>query len=402
MKKLLVLGGGLNQLPLIKAAKEAGLYVIVCDYNHEPPGAKLCDKFYEKNAGDRDVILKIAEEEHIDGIIANTEALMANVAFISEKLGLVGNSEKSVMNLISKSRFRDLQRASGLYAPQHLETDDLAQALEAIAGFTYPIVVKPGENSGSRGTTVIHGKEEQEKLQAAFHLCKELSRNRRVVVEEYIESMALEDVEAEVFVHQGHILWDGLLLTLRTEQLPLIPMTAVYPFPYTDDRLTRTKAALEKAISAAGIVHGEYNAELFFTKDDRLFILEINARQGGDAIPEYVHKSSGVDFSKLLVTTAVGDNTYWDSLKTYPREIRYISYHPLFPTKTGTFVGLDIDPRVKDYVTKIDLCIQPGEPVQAAENAAFEIGYVELVFPNQEAQMGLSRQLCDLIRIVVE
>ena len=402
MKKILVLGGGINQLPLIEAAKAEGYYVIVCDYNHEPPGAKLCDKFYEASAGDRNVLLEIAEKEQINGVVANTEALMANVSFVSEKFGLVGNPEQAVQTLLSKSKFRKLQEAIGVFTPKHIEARNLEEAYKKITGFTYPIIIKPGENSGSRGTTVINSKEEREELAVAFKTCKELSRDDHVIIEEFVDASDLEGVEAEIFVHEGEILWDGLLLTLRSESLPLIPMTAVYPLPYDDDKIAQIKQALEKTISAAGIVHGEYNAELYFTKNNELFIMEINARQGGDFIPTYVHKSSGVNLYKLLVTTAMGDNYYWDTLKTFKRSIQNISFHPIFSTKTGAFVKLDIDKRVTDYISKIELSVKPGDTVYAAEDASYEIGYVELSFPNAQIQMEISRHLWQYVQVIVE
>lgn len=402
MKKLLVLGGGVDQLPLIKAAKAEGYHVIVCDYNHEPPGAKLCNTFYEVSAGDRSKVLEIAQKEKINGVVANTEALMRNVCFISEKLGLVGNSEQAVQTLLSKSKFRELQTAIGVYSPKHIEAREFEEAYKKITDFTYPIIIKPGENSGSRGTTVINSKEKREELAATFKICKELSRDDHVIIEEYVDASDFEEVEAEIFVHEGEILWDGLLLTLRSESLPLIPMTDVYPLPYDDDKISQIKQALEKTILAAGIVHGEYNAELFFTKNNELFIMEINARQGGDSIPAYVHKSCGVNLHKLLVTTAMGDNYYWDTLKTFKRSIQNISFHPIFSTKTGAFVKLDIDNRVTDYISKVELSVKPGDTVYAAKDASYDIGYIELSFPNAQIQMEISRHLWQYVQVIVE
>lgn len=402
MKKILVLGGGVNQLPLIETAKTEGYYVIVCDYNHEPPGAKLCDKFYEDDASDKDILQKIAIKEKIDGIIANTEALMENVSFISEKLGLVGNAVYAVQNLISKNKFRELQKATNLYSPRHVRTNDLNEGYKKTADFFYPIIVKPNKNSGSRGTTVIISREEKEKFVAAFQACKDLSRDHEVVIEEFIEPMAAEEVEAEIFVHNGEILWDGLLLTMRNEALPLLPITDIYPLPYDDKKISIIKKELKKAISAAGIVHGEYNAELYFTKNNELFILEINPRQGGDSIPLYVHKSCGVNLNKLLVTTAVGDDYYWNELKTYKRTIQNITYYPLFSIGQGIFIKLDIDKRIKKYITKIELFVRSGDIIYAAENATFKIGYIELLFPDKQIQMQISKNIWKYVRILLD
>ena len=44
---------------------------------------------------------------------------MLNVAYISRQLGLVGNSEASVAILLSKNKFRKLQKDAGVFAPEH-------------------------------------------------------------------------------------------------------------------------------------------------------------------------------------------------------------------------------------------------------------------------------------------
>ena len=45
MKKLMILGGSENQLPLILTAKNLGLYVVLCDYSEENVGREHCDAF---------------------------------------------------------------------------------------------------------------------------------------------------------------------------------------------------------------------------------------------------------------------------------------------------------------------------------------------------------------------
>ena len=42
MKKILILGAGIYQVPLIKKAKEMGLYTIVGQYSWELSGIFLC------------------------------------------------------------------------------------------------------------------------------------------------------------------------------------------------------------------------------------------------------------------------------------------------------------------------------------------------------------------------
>lgn len=44
MRKLLILGAGIYQVPLIKKAKEMGLYTIAASYAGNYPGLSLADE----------------------------------------------------------------------------------------------------------------------------------------------------------------------------------------------------------------------------------------------------------------------------------------------------------------------------------------------------------------------
>ena len=67
MKKILILGAGIYQVPLIKTAKRMGLYTIVASIPGNYPGFELADKVYYENTTDYKRILSIARKEKIDG-----------------------------------------------------------------------------------------------------------------------------------------------------------------------------------------------------------------------------------------------------------------------------------------------------------------------------------------------
>ena len=58
MKKILILGGSNNQLPLILSAKKLGLYIVLCDYAEENEGRKYCDAFYQIKYN-KDIVLSV-------------------------------------------------------------------------------------------------------------------------------------------------------------------------------------------------------------------------------------------------------------------------------------------------------------------------------------------------------
>ena len=65
MKKIMILGAGIYQVPLIKTAKRMGLYTIVVSIPGNYPGFALADKVYYENTVDDEKILEIARAEPV-------------------------------------------------------------------------------------------------------------------------------------------------------------------------------------------------------------------------------------------------------------------------------------------------------------------------------------------------
>ena len=89
-KKLLILGAGIYQVPLIRKAKELGLYTIVCSIPGNYPGFREADQRYEVDTTDKDAILEIAQREKIAGICtAGTDVAIPSVGFCMRKNGII-------------------------------------------------------------------------------------------------------------------------------------------------------------------------------------------------------------------------------------------------------------------------------------------------------------------------
>lgn len=383
MKTIMVIGAGKTQMPLIEAAKKEGYHTVVCDLNPDAPGVALADEYCKISTKDRDGLFRTAQEKKIDGIVANSEYAMCDVAAISSGLGLVGNPESAIAILSSKSKFRTLQKQIGLFAPR-VDGD-----------LSFPVIIKPDMNSGTRGITVANDEAE---VEAAVKACSALSRNGKAIVEEYVPIDPETVVEGEIFVHSGNILWDGLFRSIRSKAAPMIPMT--YVFPLDEERVEELKAALERAFQAAGVIHGEYNIEACFV-DEKPFIIEINPRQGGNDLPRYVQDHCGIDYYRLLVSTSVGDDGYWESLGDYERQNNRITHHMLYPRYTGRFRGVRIADEIKDYISRTQVKVDIGDEIKQASDGSASIGYVDLAFGSLVEQ-GVSNRLEDLIRIEVD
>lgn len=402
MKTIMIIGAGEAQVPLIEAARKERYRTVVCDFNPSAPGVPLADEFCNVSTKDRDGLLNIATSRNIDGVVANSEYAMCDVAHITNKLGLVGNPESAIETLSSKSGFRELQKRAGLFAPKSLRGEEIERLLTGEGLLPFPIVIKPDKSSGTRGTTTLSDPTDLGALRRSVDACSKISRNGKVTVEEYIPMPAPVAIEGEVFVHHGEILWDGLFLTIRSRRAIAIPMTYVFPLQEEEGKVKALKEALATALRAAGVLHGEYNVEAYITGAGEPFIIEINPRQGGNDLPKYVQEHCGIDLYRLLVTTSVGNDIYWDSLRQLGRERHLLVHHMLYPRDAGLFRGIRISDQIASNVYRTKLEVEPGAMLAGTIDASSSIGYVDLSFASTDEQLRAALSIEELIRIEVE
>ena len=203
MKTIMIVGAGRSQIPLIKAAKKEKYHTVVCDTNPLAPGVSIADEFLPVSTKDRNGLLTVAKSRHIDGIVANSEYAMCDVAYIVNQLGLVGNPENAVATISSKIRFRSLQKKEGLFAPEFLDDASIEQVLTDKGLLSYPIIIKPDQSSGTRSVATITDSYDQDAIREAINAARTVSRNGKAIAEKLIPMPTRTVIEGEIFLHNG-------------------------------------------------------------------------------------------------------------------------------------------------------------------------------------------------------
>ena len=204
MKRILMLGGSMQQIPIIKLAKEMGLYVITCDYTPNNPGHQYSDEYYNVSTTDLDGVLELAKKLNIDGIVAYaSDPAAPTAAYVAEKLGLPGNPYESVKICTEKDLFREFLTTHGLHAPKAKGFSSLEEAKRDIDCFAFPVMVKPVDSSGSKGVVKIYTPSE---LENAVAEALDYSRSKRFVIEEFIEKKGYQ-VSGDGFSVNGELLF---------------------------------------------------------------------------------------------------------------------------------------------------------------------------------------------------
>ena len=381
MKKILLLGGSAQQLVAIKAAKELGYYTIVCDYLPDNPGQYEADKFYATSTTDIEAVYEIAKEEQINGILAyasDPAALPAEI--VAEKLGLPTNPAKSVGILGLKYPWRKFLHDNGFACPKFYPFNPqtpIDEIKNNIKNFTFPFVVKPTDSSGSKGVTRL---DDWNGLEKAISRADEYSRNKVLLVEEFIQRGYPYVIGGDIFVWNGKIVLYGEMECLRDMvRSPLIPIGKKKPAAINEKQKRFVYNELQRVITALNIRFGEMNIEILLDKDDNVHFLELGPRAGGNMIPIQLSDAFGIDLVKANVQAAIGVKPDFVDKPVKALPGCYMHY-VLHSYETGTFGNVEIDESIRKFVYREVIYKKPGDKIEVFDGAGKALGIIFLHF----------------------
>ncbi len=394
MKKILLLGGSAQQVIAIETAKRLGFYTVLCDFLPDNPGQYAADKFYLISTTDKEAVLKVAQEEDIDGILAYaSDPAAPTAAYVAEKMGLPGNPYESVEILCNKDRFRKFLHENGFCAPQAGGYANAEEVHADIEKYTLPIIMKPVDSSGSKGATVLRTLEE---LDAAISFAFSFSRSHRIIVEEFIEKKHDYLIGGDVFIYGGKIIQYGLLNCHRDLNVnPLVPVGKSYPAQLEEQSLQNVKETLQMMVDKLGLIAGAMNVELVIDKHNRVFPVDVGPRSGGNMIPDLLGMIFKSDVVEMSVKAAMGMEI---NIKEQVGEAYYAT-HNLHSVKNGLFGGVNYSKDIEKYIVKECVYKKNGDTVEYFDNAAKAIGIVFLKFDCEESMRRILENINEHIQI---
>lgn len=320
MKKLLVIGASVLQLPAILKAKEMGLQVAVADYNPKALGIQYADEFFNASTIDEDAICGVAEEYRPDGIMTlATDMPMRSVAKACSLLGLPGISYETAVKATDKSEMIKAFMNGGVSCPWHF-TVHSPEELESVEKYiSYPCIIKPTDNAGSRGVVLLRS---AENLFGAYEYSRAESRKGNVIIEEFLEG---EEVSVEVMVQDGVVHVLQITDKITTGAPHFVEMGHTQPSHHSPEICSAIRETAEAAVKAVGIDCGPAHVEMMVTSRGPVMI-ELGARMGGDCITTHlVPLSTGIDMVKATIEISLGLKPDLTPKFSHGSAIRYLS-----------------------------------------------------------------------------
>lgn len=393
MKRLMIVGASVLQLPAILKAKEMGLQVAVVDYNPKAVGIPYADVYYNASTMDEDAVLAAAEDYCPDGIMTlATDIPMRGVAKVSDKLHLHSISYDTAIKATDKYEMIKAFKEHGVPSPWFFVVDSLPELQSHRDEITYPCILKPVDNAGSRGVVKADNYEELA-LYYGYSLAN--SRQGKVIVEEYLDG---PEVSVEVMVVNGKVNILQITDKITTGTPYFVEMGHTQPSQLSAGIQEDIRRLTCAACDAVGIDKGPAHVEMRVTSRGPVMI-ELGARMGGDNITTHlVPLSTGIDMVGCTIAMAMGERPDIRLTLDCGSAIRY------FDVPSGTIKSIENVEVAKDIpgVKQITFTKSIGEqstPVQCSND---RIGYVIAQGLSAREAVESCNKALDTIKITIE
>ena len=298
-KKLAIIGASYLQKPIVKKAKDMGIETICFAWEEGAVCKDLCDKFYPISTIDKEAILKVCQEDKIDGIttIASDVATLT-VNYVAEKMGLIGNPDKYSQTATNKYLMRQCFMKNDVPSPKFTLVNDKYN----IKGFKFPLIVKPTDRSGSRGVEKVL---DPVQLEEAISRARKESFEHKAIIEEFVTG---REVSVESISYEGKHYILQITDKVTTGAPFFVELEHHQPSSLRETIKAQIRDIVLHALNALHIKYGASHSELKITEDGDIRVIEIGARMGGDFIgSDLVKLSTGYDFLKGVIEVALGD-----------------------------------------------------------------------------------------------
>lgn len=330
-KRVFMLGAGFMQGVAIRAARALGCTVVAADGNPSAVCAAEADEFVCIDLKDTARLIDYArylqQNGGLDAVFTAATDFSAAVAAIAAACGLRGHTLEAALNATDKVRMRECFRKAGVPSPAFIEltaadlaapadrleargnvrysdlgaatADTLERRLGELAG-RFPLVVKPVDNMGARGCSLVKNLSE---LRKAAVTALQYSRSGRAIVEEYIEGSE--------FSIEGLIFGGRLYITALADRHIFFPpyfieMGHTIPSDCTQDIADEVMSVFERGVHALGLTDGAVKGDIL-VRNGKAFVGEIAARLSGGYMSGWtVPYSCGLDITAAALTLALG------------------------------------------------------------------------------------------------
>jgi biotin carboxylase len=300
-QRLLVLGAGRHQKDLIRRAEARGLRVVASDHHADAPGKALASYPVELDALAVEQNIALARKYAVRGVITSgTDLALVTMAEVAAALGLPCYlTPEAARTATNKAQMARAFSAHGVPRAPWREVRG-SGAAAAAAALGYPVVVKPVDSQGQRGTRRVS---ERGALDAALDEALRASRSGRAVVERFVDG---KEVTASAWVKGDDV--HLLMITDRVTYNPLPAIGICFQHIYPSLHAAGLREQVRRILGCIARCYGVVDAPLYvqmIVRNGELSVVEAACRVGGGHESSLSPVATGVDLLDRLIDLAL-------------------------------------------------------------------------------------------------
>ena len=357
-KKLLILGGNPETSALVRMANDMGIKTIVTSGRHTDDAKKYAWKAYDVDGMDVPGVIALARDEKVDGVLVGVaDILVPSYCKVCDALGLPCYATQRIVDVFAfKDIFKSTCETYGIHGIPEFYLDAEMKP-EDVAKIKYPVMIKPVDNGGGVGMTVVYNESE---LKPAVEKALEASKKKRFIVERY---MQCEDMGMYYTFKDGVCSPSCIYDRYTTDEQPglsRVCLGGTYPSKHIDEYFSRMHKNAERMFEDIGIRNGVLMLSGFY-EDGEFYVYDTGFRLQGEA-PHFIIKAiQGFDQREMLIRFALTGSEGDIDLKTADDPLLRGKFAATvwFLLKKGTIgkiIGLDEldkDPRVVQNIQRL-------------------------------------------------
>lgn len=397
-KRILLLGGSAQQTIAIQTAERLGYGTVLCDYLPDNPGQYEADVFYQLSTTDKEAMLAVARKERVQGVLAYaSDPAAPTAAYVCEQLNLPTSPYASVDILCNKDRFRAFLAEHEFFTPKAKAYANLEDAAAEISLFSFPVIVKPVDSSGSKGVARI---DDMIGLKDKLEKAMSFSRRGFIIIEEFVEKYGYQvagdglSVDGElVFRCFANDHFDGGCVN------PFVPISASFPYDMPKEVQLKIHKEIQRLLTLLKMGTCTYNFDIRIDKDFNVYLMEIAPRSGGNYIPQVIRYMTGVDLIECAVKAAMGETI------SIPEDVKnrgFYSYYAIHSNRDGVLREIQISQQFRQqHIVEDHTLVKPGEAVKAFTGANTTLGILIMRFDSMEQLLDMMDHSEKWIKIVL-
>ena len=403
-KRLLILGGGHAEIPLIQAAQALGWYVITTGNDRKGLGHPYADRNVFADFSDKNAMLELARNENVQAICSgcNDFALLSTV-YVCEKLGLPGHdSYATSLEIHHKDKYRALATKLSIPTPRALVIKKGDDFDAAIAQLSFPIIVKPVDLTGGKG---IHRAANADEAREAYKDACNRTRQDHIVVEEFVQgtnhgfsAMLVKGKVAFAFADNEQYYINKYMVS-----------GANTPGTSGSETLAKLRDYSERIARELNLVDGILHIQYIEKPDGTPVIIEICRRAPGDLYIKFVKYATGIDYPRFIVMAETGEDI--SGIEDVPTQGFWLRHCIMADRQAGertatgdTCKGIVRDvtfaPEIQGNIVEKFLWYKPGEVI--TDKLTYKAGIVFFRFDTLVEMADKTARMTNLVKVAAK